>query len=271
MEISDILKREGFRFDKSLGQNFITDKNLLAAIASDSGITSDDAVVEIGTGAGTLTRTLAERAKRVISFEVDGRLKPVLSETLRGLENVEVLFRDVLKMSDEELSEVIGGRFKVVANIPYYITTPLIMRFLKSALPVDGITVMVQKEVAERIAGNEKSEDYGAVSARIALSADAEITRTVSKKMFYPEPKVDSAVLKITMRKKYADETVEAAEKIIKAAFSMRRKTLINNLGKLYPKEKIREALATLGLSETVRGEVLSADRFVKLAEILGE
>ena len=269
MEIAEILKREGFRFDKGLGQNFITDKNLLAAIAADSGATADDTVVEIGTGAGTLTRALSKTAKRVISFEVDGRLKPVLAETLKGCENVEVYFRDVLNMSDEELSEIIGGRFKVAANIPYYITTPLIMRFLKSELPVDSITVMVQKEVAERIAGDEKSADYGAVSARIALSADAEVVRTVSKRMFYPVPKIDSAVLKITMRKKYTDETVDLAEQVIKAAFAMRRKTLVNNLRNLYPKEKILSALSELGLSETARGETLSVDQFVRLAELL--
>lgn len=269
MEIADILKREAFRFDKRLGQNFITDKNLLAAIAADSGATADDTVVEIGTGAGTLTRALSKTAKRVISFEVDERLKPVLAETLKGCDNVEVYFRDVLNTSDEELSGIIGGRFKVAANIPYYITTPLIMRFLKSGLPVDSLTVMVQKEVAERIAGNEKSDDYGAVSARIALSADAEVVRTVSKKMFYPVPKIDSAVLRITMRKKYPDETVDSAEQVIKAAFSMRRKTLVNNLRNLYPKEKILAALSALGLPETVRGETLSADTFVKLAELL--
>lgn len=269
MEIAEILKREGFRFDKGLGQNFITDKNLLAAIASDSGAAADDTVVEIGTGAGTLTRALSKAAKRVISFEVDERLKPVLSETLKGCDNVEVYFRDVLNTSDEELSEIIGGRFKVAANIPYYITTPLIMRFLKSGLPVDSITVMVQKEVAERIAGNENSADYGAVSARIALSADAEVVRTVSKKMFYPVPKIDSAVLKITVRNKYPDETADLAEQVIKAAFSMRRKTLVNNLRNFYPKEKILSALSSLGLPETVRGETLSVDEFVKLAELL--
>lgn len=269
MEISDILRKENFRFDKSLGQNFITDANLLAAIASDSGATKEDTVVEIGTGAGTLTRALSAAAKRVITFEVDERLKPVLSETLAGLTNVELHFADVLKMSDAELKEIIGTRFKVAANIPYYITTPLIMRFLKSSLQVDCITVTVQKEVAERIAGNAESGDYGAVSTRIALSGDARIMRTVSKKMFRPVPKIDSAVLRIDIKKKYPDETVAKTEKIIKAAFSMRRKTLVNNLKNFYDKEKILAALAAAGLPETVRGETLTAETFVRLSEFL--
>lgn len=269
MEISDILKNEGFRFDKRLGQNFITDKNLLAAIAADSGATKSDTVVEIGTGAGTLTRALAEVAERVITFEVDERLKPVLSETLSGLSNVELYFADVLKLSDEELAGIIGSEFRVAANIPYYITTPLIMRFLKSSLPVDSITVTVQKEVAERIAGSVQSDDYGAVSARIALSGNAKIMRTVPKRMFYPVPKIDSAVLRIDIKRKYPEETVVKTEKIIKAAFSMRRKTLVNNLKNLYEKEKVLAALENLGLPETVRGETLTAETFVKLSELL--
>lgn len=162
-ELKEILKEKSFRFNKNLGQNFLTDTNLLRAIVSDSGLEEGETVVEIGTGAGTLTRALAEKAGKVISFEVDENLKPVLEETLSGLDNVEVIFGDVLKMSDKEIAAITGGEFRVVANIPYYITTGLIMRFVESGLPVKSITVMIQKEVAERLVAKENTGDYGAI------------------------------------------------------------------------------------------------------------
>ena len=169
MEILDILKKYSFVFKKSLGQNFLTDSQLLDAIARDAGVEKTDTVVEIGAGAGTLTRALAARAARVVAFDIDEALVPVLRESLTGVENAEVVFRDVLKCSDEELLGIIGGRFKVVANIPYYITTPLVMRFAESSLPVDSVTVTVQKEVAERLVAEAGTPEYGAISATIAL------------------------------------------------------------------------------------------------------
>ena len=196
-ELSDILRASGFRFNKALGQNFIFDGNLLDAIVSDAGVTAEDTVVEIGTGAGTLTARLAARAKKVFSFEVDERLRPVLDISLKGAENVEVVFRDVMKMKDDELREMIGGEFKVVANLPYYITTPLIMRFAESTLPVRSITVMVQKEVADRLTAEVGSADYAAVTLAVKVFGDAAVTRIVDRHMFRPAPNVDSAVVRI--------------------------------------------------------------------------
>ena len=156
--VADILNAAGFRFNKALGQNFIFDSNLLDAIVSDAGVTAEDTVVEIGTGAGTLTARLAARAKKVFSFEVDERLRPVLDLTLQGVGNAEVVFRDVMKMKDAEFTDIVGGgTFRVVANLPYYITTPLIMRFVESGLPVSSLTVMVQKEVADRLTAAKAS------------------------------------------------------------------------------------------------------------------
>jgi 16S rRNA (adenine1518-N6/adenine1519-N6)-dimethyltransferase len=192
--IKDILRRTGFRFNRNLGQNFLTDTNLLSAIVEDSGLLDGETVVEIGTGAGTLTRALSAKAKRVISFEVDENLKPVLEETLKGLDNVEVVFADVLKLSDSRIAELCGDSFRVVANIPYYITTSLIMRFIESGLNVTSITVMVQKEVADRLAAKESTSDYGAITMSVKLRGDAKITRLVNRNLFYPAPNVDSAV-----------------------------------------------------------------------------
>lgn len=203
-KIKDILIDNGFRFNHNLGQNFITDKNLLDKIVELSGVDENDVVVEIGTGAGTLTRAIAEKAKKVYSFEVDRALKPVLDETLSGLDNVEVIFKDVLKMKDKELIEIVGEKFKVVANIPYYITTALVMRFLEEGVHPSAITVMVQKEVADRFVAKPATEDYGAITMAISLYGDAKIVGQVDKSMFYPVPKVDSSIVRIDVYDKYA-------------------------------------------------------------------
>ncbi len=267
MEILDILKKYSFVFKKSLGQNFLTDAQLLDAIARDAGVEKTDIVVEIGAGAGTLTRALAARAARVVAFDVDEALVPVLRESLAGVENAEVVFRDVLKCSDEELVAIIGGKFKVVANIPYYITTPLVMRFAESALPVDSVTVTVQKEVAERLAAGAGTPEYGAISAAVALRGNARITREVPRRMFRPVPNVDSAVVRIDfVRDKFGDTDVGAVSELVRQCFRMRRKTLYNNLiAAGYGKEKARLAIERAGFSADVRGERLSAADYVKL------
>ena len=195
--IKDIIRGVDFHFNKALGQNFITDANLLDAIVADSGITSDDTVVEIGTGAGTLTRAIAKVAKKVYSFEVDRNLQPVLALSLQGVDNAEVIFRDVLKMKDDELKSVVGDSFKVVANLPYYITTPLAMRFIESSLDVKSVTIMVQKEVALRFVAKPNTADYSAITLAIEMAGNAQITRNVSRNMFFPSPNVDSAVVRI--------------------------------------------------------------------------
>ena len=268
-ELSDILRASGFRFNKALGQNFIFDGNLLDAIVSDAGITAEDTVVEIGTGAGTLTARLAARAKKVFSFEVDERLRPVLDISLKGAENVEVVFRDVMKMKDDELREMIGGEFKVVANLPYYITTPLIMRFAESTLPVRSITVMVQKEVADRLTAEVDSADYAAVTLAVKVFGDAAVTRIVDRHMFRPAPNVDSAVVRIDRvpgRLDGADEKL--VRKLVRAAFAMRRKTLVNNLAASFgiPKQQATDLVTACGFPADVRGERLSLDDFIRLA-----
>lgn len=272
MEISSILQKHRFFYKKSLGQNFITDGGLLHAIVRDAGVTPDDVVLEIGTGAGTLTRALAESAKQVFSFDVDRELEPILSDTLQGLENVEVIFKDVLKMSDAEIAEITGGRsFKVVANLPYYITTPLLMRFIESTLPLTSITVMVQKEVADRLTAIENTADYGAITLGVRMRGDAVVTRTVPSRMFYPQPKVDSAVVTVKIDdNKYEIKDKKLLSKLIKCGFAMRRKTLVNNLSATFgiSKEDARERLIKANLPENVRGEVLSLEDYIKLSEV---
>ena len=270
-ELSDILRASGFRFNKALGQNFIFDGNLLDAIVSDAGVTAEDTVVEIGTGAGTLTARLAARAKKVFSFEVDERLRPVLDISLKGAENVEVVFRDVMKMKDDELREMIGGEFKVVANLPYYITTPLIMRFAESSLPVSSITVMVQKEVADRLTAEVGSADYAAVTLAVKVFGDAAVTRIVDRHMFRPAPNVDSAVVRIDRvpgRLDGADEKL--VRKLVRAAFAMRRKTLVNNLAASFgiPKQQAADLVTACGFPADVRGERLSLDDFIRLSHV---
>ena len=271
-ELKEILKEKSFRFNKNLGQNFLTDTNLLRAIVSDSGLEEGETVVEIGTGAGTLTRALAEKAGKVISFEVDENLKPVLEETLSGLDNVEVIFGDVLKMSDKDIVAITGGEFRVVANIPYYITTGLIMRFVESGLPVKSITVMIQKEVAERLVAKENTGDYGAITMSVRMRGDAVITRKVSRTMFYPAPNVDSAVVRIDIDPhKFENEDKELCLKLVKAAFGMRRKTFNNNLSASFfiSKETAARVISEAGFEPMIRGEAFSVEDIVKISRVL--
>lgn len=272
-KIKDILIDNGFRFNHNLGQNFITDKNLLDKIVELSGVDENDVVVEIGTGAGTLTRAIAEKAKKVYSFEVDHALKPVLDETLSGLDNVEVIFKDVLKMKDKELIEIVGEKFKVVANIPYYITTALVMRFLEEDVHPSAITVMVQKEVADRFVAKPATEDYGAITMAISLYGDAKIVGQVDKSMFYPVPKVDSSIVRIDVYDKYAGVNKKKVNKTIKCAFMMRRKTLLNNLTAVYPvqKDEAAKILESLNIDLKARGETLTLDQIIEISDLLSK
>lgn len=272
-KIKDILIDNGFRFNHNLGQNFITDKNLLDKIVELSGVDENDVVVEIGTGAGTLTRAIAEKAKKVYSFEVDRALKPVLDETLSGLDNVEVIFKDVLKMKDKELIEIVGEKFKVVANIPYYITTALVMRFLEEGVHPSAITFMVQKEVADRFVAKPATEDYGAITMAISLYGDAKIVGQVDKNMFYPVPKVDSSIVRIDVYDKYAGVDKKKVSKTIKCAFMMRRKTLLNNLTAVYPvkKDEAAKILESLNIDLKARGETLTLDQIIEISDLLSK
>lgn len=271
--IKDIIRGVDFHFNKALGQNFITDANLLDAIVADSGITSDDTVVEIGTGAGTLTRAIAKVAKKVYSFEVDRNLQPVLALSLQGVDNAEVIFRDVLKMKDDELKSVVGDSFKVVANLPYYITTPLAMRFIESSLDVKSVTIMVQKEVALRFVAKPNTADYSAITLAIEMAGNAQITRNVSRNMFFPSPNVDSAVVRIDIdRTKLDGENAPLLHKLVRSSFAMRRKTLANNLSVAFQidKQEAGKLIEEAGFSPMVRGEALSLDDYKKLTKTLG-
>ena len=272
-KIAELLKNSEFRFNKALGQNFIFDNNLLDAIVSDSGAGADDTVVEIGTGAGTLTSRLALRAKKVFSFEVDKNLQDILSLSLQGCENVEVVFRDVLKMKDDEFTRIVGeGPFRVVANLPYYVTTPMIMRFIESPLPVSTLTVMVQKEVADRLVAECGSADYAAVTLAVKMFGDARVTRTVDRRMFRPAPNVDSAVVQIErVPKRLEGEDTAFLKRVVRAAFAMRRKTLANNLASSFGMNKAAaaEVVEESGFPALVRGETLSLDDFVTLSHAL--
>ena len=270
MKMKDVLQATSFRFNKALGQNFISDTNLLKGIVTDSGITPDDVVVEIGTGAGTLTRQIASVAKQVYSFEVDQNLIPVNELSLSGIDNLQVIFRDVLKMKDDEFKSIVGeGEFKVVANLPYYITTPLIMRFLESDLNVTSLTIMVQEEVGRRLVAKPNTADYSAITLAVLLRGEGTITRKVGRNMFYPAPNVDSAVVRIDVGKdKLAGENKTLIHKLVRSAFLMRRKTLVNNLNASFglSKAEAAEKLIAAGLDERVRGEALSLEDYVNLS-----
>lgn len=270
--IKDIIRGVDFHFNKALGQNFITDANLLDAIVADSGINGDDTIVEIGTGAGTLTRAIAKVAKKVYSFEVDRNLQPVLALSLQGVDNAEVIFRDVLKMKDDELKSVVGDSFKVVANLPYYITTPLAMRFIESTLDVKSVTIMVQKEVALRFVAKPNTADYSAITLAIEMAGNAQITRNVSRNMFFPSPNVDSAVVRIDIdRTKLSGENASLLHKLVRSSFAMRRKTLANNLSVAFQIDKAQASaiIEEAGFSPMVRGEALSLDDYKKLTKTL--
>ncbi|MEG2675650.1 MAG: 16S rRNA (adenine(1518)-N(6)/adenine(1519)-N(6))-dimethyltransferase RsmA, partial [Clostridia bacterium] len=261
-------------FNKQFGQNFITDTNLLQAMVADAGITENDVVIEIGAGAGTLTRQLGLVAKKVIAFEIDRNLQPILAQTLDDMtDKVEVLFKDFQKVTDEELFAMVGNEYKVVANLPYYITTPLIMRFLEIENKPLSITVMIQKEVGERIVSTANSEEYGVITLAIALEGDAKIMRVVPRTMFVPQPKVDSCIIRIDVKDKFPNVDKKAVKKLVKACFSMRRKTLANNLAQNFgiPRPKTEEALGKMQLDTRIRGEVLDINQYIELNKLLKE
>ena len=270
-KIRDVLKKHGFTFKKSLGQNFITDENLLDAIAEAAEIGKEDTAVEIGCGAGTLTRALSKKAGRVVAYEVDRDLQPVLAETLAGCENVEVVFRDFSKENLSALQKEIG-EYTVVANLPYYVTTPIVTRLLEEGVGVKGVCVMVQQEVAERFCAKENTPEYGAITAAIALRGKAKIVKRVGRNMFFPAPNVDSAVVKIDfIENALSVKSKEMYRKTVRCAFLNRRKTLENNLMKSFslPRETAAEILKKAGVEEKARGETLSPQRLAALSDIL--
>lgn len=272
--LKELLIKYGFTLKKSLGQNFLSGEHILDAIVDKGGITESDTVVEIGCGAGTLTEKLAKRCKKVYGFEVDNTLKKLLNDRFDGFNNVQIIFKDIMKMDTAELESMIGGEYKVVANLPYYITTPILMKFLEEAKNIKSMVVMVQKEVAFRLSAKAGSSDYGAITAAIDFRADADIIVEVPRYEFLPPPKVDSAVVRIDFGKtdyQYADK--EYFRKGVKIAFGNRRKTLVNNLINScgMSRADAEEMVVGLGYQPLVRGEALDTSAFVKLGQALKE
>ena len=270
-ELRSVLEKHGFHFKKQFGQNFISDGNLLRSIVEASGITSETTVVEIGCGAGTLTRALAETAKKVYAFDIDRDLQPVLAETLSGLENVEVIFRDFNKLDLREFEKEIE-EYTVVANLPYYITTPLVTKLLEESEKVQGLSIMVQEEVAERFCAKEDTPEYGSITAAIALKGVAKVVKRVSRNMFYPRPNVDSAVVKITFeRGRISVKSEKAYRQTVKCAFLNRRKTLENNLVNYFglSREMAKALLQKVDVEEKARGETLSPEKLAELSDAL--
>ncbi len=268
MDIKKVLKNNNFTFEKRYGQNFLTDENLLGEMVEGAGVDKNSTVVEIGMGAGTLTMEIAKRVKKVYGFEIDTKLKPILAETLKDYDNIEITFNDIMKIKTEDLEQMIGGKYTVIANLPYYITTPIIMRFIEEAENCESIIVTIQKEVAERITADAGDSEYGAITASINAVADSVITMYIGREKFLPPPNVDSAVVKITLNKnKYDIKDIKEYRKLIKSAFIMRRKTLVNNLIKAYPlsREQVENILTALGFKVDVRGEDLSSQDYVNL------
>ena len=275
----EIIQKYEFMFQKKFGQNFLIDTHVLEKIISAAGITKNDCVLEIGPGIGTMTQYLAENAGHVVAVEIDRNLIPILKETLADYDNVTVINEDILRVDIKALAEEYNGGkpIKVVANLPYYITTPIIMGLFESGVPIDNITVMVQKEVADRMKEGPGSKDYGALSLAVQYYAEPEIVANVPPICFIPRPNVGSAVIRLTRHKEMPVEVKDPALmfKIIRASFNQRRKTLQNGLGNApelpYTKEQIAAAIAEMGLTPTIRGEALSLAQFAQLSDILGE
>lgn len=270
----EIIQKYEFAFQKKFGQNFLIDTHVLDKIISAAGVTKDDMVLEIGPGIGTMTQYLAEAARQVIAVEIDTNLIPILGETLKEYDNVKVINEDILKVDIKALAEEYnGGRpIKVVANLPYYITTPIIMGLFESGVPIDNITVMVQKEVADRMQVGPGSKDYGALSLAVQYYAEPYIVANVPPNCFIPRPNVGSAVIRLTRHQEPPVQVDDPALmfKLVRASFNQRRKTLQNGLNNSpeihFSKEQIIAAIESLGVPATVRGEALTLEQFAQLA-----
>ena len=275
----EIINKYSFAFQKKFGQNFLIDSNVLESIIRGAEITKDDFALEIGPGIGTMTQYLCEAARQVVAVEIDKMLIPILEDTLSEYDNVEVINQDVLKVDIKSLAEEKnnGKPIKVVANLPYYITTPIIMGLFESGVPIDSITIMVQKEVADRMQTGPGSKDYGALSLAVQYYATAKVILSVSATCFMPRPNVDSAVIKLTRHKEPTVNVVDEKLmfKIIRASFNQRRKTLVNGLKNSpelsFSKEQIVKAIEKIGKPETIRGEALTLEEFAELANAFTE
>lgn len=275
----EVIQKYEFAFQKKFGQNFLIDTHVLDKIIRAAGVTKEDMVLEIGPGIGTMTQCLAEAAGRVVAVEIDSNLIPILKDTLKDYDNITVINEDILKVDIKKLAEEYnGGRpIKVVANLPYYITTPIIMGLFESEVPIDNITVMVQKEVADRMQTGPGSKDYGALSLAVQYYAEPYIVANVPPNCFIPRPNVGSAVIRLTRHQKPPVEVKDSVLmfRLIRASFNQRRKTLqngLNNSSELhYSKEQIARAIESLGVPATVRGEALTLEQFARLANYFTE
>lgn len=275
----EIIQKYEFAFQKKFGQNFLIDTHVLDKIVDAAGVTKDDMVLEIGPGIGTMTQYLAENARQVVAVEIDSHLIPILNETLKDYENVTVINDDILKVDINRLAaEYNDGRpIKVVANLPYYITTPIIMGLFESNVPIDNITVMVQKEVADRMQVGPGSKDYGALSLAVQYYAEPYIVANVPPNCFIPRPNVGSAVIRLTRHRESPVQVTDSRLmfKLIRASFNQRRKTLQNGLNNSpeisYSREQIIAAIGSLGVSPTIRGEALTLEQFAQLSNFLSE
>ena len=275
----EVLQKYRFNFQKKFGQNFLIDTHVLDKIIDASGVTEDDFVLEIGPGIGTMTQYLCERAREVVAVEIDKNLIPILSDTLKNYSNVTVINEDILKLDICKLAEEKnqGKPIKVVANLPYYITTPIIMGLFEGHVPIDSITIMVQKEVAERMQEGPGSKEYGALSLAVQYYAKPEIVANVPPNCFMPRPNVGSAVIRLTRHEKPPVEVEDEKLmfRIIRASFNQRRKTLANGLNNSpeihLPKEVIQESIVSLGVPENIRGEALSLEQFAELSNEIGQ
>lgn len=271
----EIVKKHGFKFTKSLGQNFLIDDNIINKIITGSNVKSGDKVIEVGPGIGTLTRELADIADKVMAVEIDRNLIPILEDTLSDFDNIKVVNQDIIKADIKSLIEenLDGGPVKLVANLPYYITTPIIMRFLEEKINVTDIVVMVQKEVAERMNATPGGKEYGALSVAVQYYCDTEIIAKVPRHLFVPQPNVDSIVIALRVRpeRKYSVKDEELFFKIVKASFGQRRKTLLNSVSSMGVLEKSRvlEVLQKSGIDEKRRGETLSLEEFAILSNTM--
>lgn len=274
----EVIQKYDFHFQKKFGQNFLVDGHVLDKIVEGAGVTKDDFVMEIGPGIGTMTQYLSDAAREVVAVEIDKNLIPILDDTLQGYDNISVIQGDILKMDINRLvEENNGGRpIKVVANLPYYITTPIIMGLFENHVPVDNITVMVQKEVAQRMMVGPGTKDYGALSLAVQYYAKPYLVANVPCHCFIPRPNVDSAVVRLT---RYGTPPVHVDDeglmfRLIRAAFNQRRKTLVNALNNSpeiqVEKDTIAGAIESLGLSPTVRGEALTLEQFAGISNKIG-
>ena len=275
----EVIQKNEFAFQKRFGQNFLVDARVLDKIIQSAGVTKENCVLEVGPGIGTMTQALSEAARQVVAVEIDDHLIPILQETLKECPNVKVIHGDILKTDVKAIADEYneGCPLHVIANLPYYITTPIIMGLFESGVPLKSITIMVQKEVADRMKAEPGTKDYGALSLAVQYYAEPYLVANVPPNCFIPRPNVGSAVIRLT---RHEQPPVQVADeklmfRLIRAAFNQRRKTLANSLNNspelFFPKEQIQEAIAALDVSPSVRGEALSLEQFAQLANLLSK